>query len=579
MYIRNKVSVAPILKVPGTGVRLGSGVMGDAHRNNIEYLKSLSIDSILYWFRDKAGLDAPGEPYRGHFEDNIRGQTAGLFMMGAGNSLRWREDDELRRKLDQIVDTIDATKEADGFIEPIPKVLFGTKEYPNYVRVWLNYGLLAAHMVGNAKALPLMRGMQSWFNRCDERVIAKDLTLGFQGVISNTTVYLTEAGIQEDLDVTVEYYQENWWLAQLICRDHKAIYARPRPHGTELEAITAYMDLYIATGMPLYLNAVNGAYHMFKDKWQHVGGGILAIEFQDIEPGCYWLDPVYKYNELCCSAHWIYLNQRYHLLFPDVEEHVGEIEKSFYNVAIANQSGSEHIRYHAYIDTQKDENRFTPVSCCAGLGTRIFGSLPEFLYSTAEDGLYVDIYANSEITWSHAGQDVTLKTETDQPTGGRVEITVQPSSPVEMNLRFRIPGWAASPVEVLVNGEACITGEPGSYVSVNRSWNAGDRVSFELPMSFRVTKYEGFEDAPKKGMRRFDRYAYEFGPLLMAVTGPANFGGRYTLISQDPDNPSSWMKPVSSESGHFTIPGMPCHRVVPYHEIEEGHFTCYPIFG
>ena len=41
----------------------------------------------------------------------------------------------------------------------------------------------------------------------------------------------------------------------------------------ELEAITAYMDLYLATGKPLYLNAVNGAYRMFKEKWQHAGAG------------------------------------------------------------------------------------------------------------------------------------------------------------------------------------------------------------------------------------------------------------------------------------------------------------------
>ncbi len=107
---------------------------------------------------------------------------------------------------------------------------------------------------------------------------------------------------------------------------------------------------------------------------------------------------MHKYNELCCSAHWIYLNQRYHMLYPEVEEHVSEIEKSLYNVAIANQAGSEHIRYHAFIDTQKDEDRFTPVSCCAGLGTRLFGSLPEFLYSVTPDGLYVDIYAGSQIT-------------------------------------------------------------------------------------------------------------------------------------------------------------------------------------
>ena len=85
--------------IPKNGVRLTGGLLEKAFENNIGYLKGLSMDSILYWFRVKAGLPAPGAPYRGHFEDNIKGQTAGLFLMGAANSLSWHEDAELRQKV------------------------------------------------------------------------------------------------------------------------------------------------------------------------------------------------------------------------------------------------------------------------------------------------------------------------------------------------------------------------------------------------------------------------------------------------------------------------------------------------
>ena len=111
--------IPPSIQAPAAGVRLCSGLLKQAFDNNIGYLKSLSMDSILYWFRVKAGLPAPGKPYRGHFEDNIKGQTAGLFLMGAANSLRWHEDGELQQKVNEIVDCIDACKEPDGFFEPI----------------------------------------------------------------------------------------------------------------------------------------------------------------------------------------------------------------------------------------------------------------------------------------------------------------------------------------------------------------------------------------------------------------------------------------------------------------------------
>ncbi len=72
---------------PLRGVELTGGPFLTAFRSNIGYLKGLSLDSILYWFRVKAGLPAPGQPYRGHFEDNIKGQTAGLFLMGAAQNV------------------------------------------------------------------------------------------------------------------------------------------------------------------------------------------------------------------------------------------------------------------------------------------------------------------------------------------------------------------------------------------------------------------------------------------------------------------------------------------------------------
>ncbi len=566
--------ISPLVSVPVTGVRLTGGLLKRAHDDNIGYLKNLSLDSILYWFRVKAGLPAPGEPYRGHFEDNIKGQTAGLFLMGAANSLRWQEDAELRRRVNVIVDCIDACKEPDGFFEPIPKNEFGTKEYPNYVRVWLNYGLKAASLIGNEKALPLMRGMQSWFNRCDERVIAKDLILGFQGVIANTTVYLSEVGLPEDLDTTVNYYQENWWLGQFIRGDDSAVHKRPTPHGTELEAINAYMDLYIATGKPLYLNAVNSAYRMFKEKWQHVGGGIVAIENTEIYPGCNWLDPAHKYNELCCTAHWIYLNQRYHRLFPDVEKYVGEIEQSIYNVVVANQIGQEHIRYHAYLDIQKDGDRSTPVSCCAGQGTRVLGSLPEFLYSIAPDGLYIDIYANSEIAWSCEGVPVTLLTQTEQPTGGGVNIRVALPSPQSFTLRLRIPAWATSEVAIYVNGERETTGTPGSYCAITRAWSDRDTISFTLPMGFRVTRYSGGDAIPG-----LDRYAIEYGPLLLGLVGSLDFRGKYIKINHDPVDPSAWLVPVAGKPCHFAVRNKPGYEYMPYYEIQDQTFTCYPVIG
>ena len=52
---------------------------------------------------------------------DLPGQEAGRFLMGAGNTLRWIENAELRKRMDQIVDVIDECKEPDGYIMAYPK--------------------------------------------------------------------------------------------------------------------------------------------------------------------------------------------------------------------------------------------------------------------------------------------------------------------------------------------------------------------------------------------------------------------------------------------------------------------------
>ena len=140
----------------------------------------------------------------------------------------------------------------------------------------------------------------------------------FSGILANTRLYDSPVGIWKDIQVAIQAYQETWWLEQLIAGDHRAIYDHPgnHPHGTLLTTLEGYLDIYRATGEPIYINAVKSALNMYEDKWQHVGGGIVMCEYDTYYPGCNWLSPNHKYNELCMTNFWVLLNQRMHLLEP-----------------------------------------------------------------------------------------------------------------------------------------------------------------------------------------------------------------------------------------------------------------------
>jgi len=573
----DRMAVKDRVFTPLNGVSLKSGLFQTVFDNNRHFLKQFKFEDLLYWFDEKLGKSSGGQPYRGHFEDNLKGQTASQYLMGAGNALRWVEDEELHRGIDRILDKIEECEEPDGFMMPISKYEFADHEYPHYTRIWLNYGLVAAGLAGHERAWAMLRRWQDWFNQCPDLPVIRYTNLAFQGIVASTYMLQTPVGKWEDAEVARKYYEEDWRLAQFMQMERDAIHRRfqpgyePHPHGTEIESLEGYLDLYRATGAPYYLKAVLGARELYKRDWQHPGGGIVMCEFLDAFPGCGWISNRYPYNEFCCTAFWANLNQRLHRLFPDEEDYVNEIERSIYNIAFANQDGGERIRYFAHMEGTKDVGG--TVTCCCGVGTRLYGMLPEYLYSVSEDSLYVDIYAASEIEWRREAGSVQVETETAMPADGRVRIRLRMDKGARFTLSLRMPGWMAGSAAVSVNGETTATGEPGTYLKLERLWKDGDEVAFVLPMAFHPIKYTG-----KEQIELFDRYSFERGPMVYAVAGElTNF--RTTWVRHAPEAVNEWALPTG-DGQTFAIEGDPAHTLTPYYLLnDQTPMTCFPIFA
>jgi DUF1680 family protein len=576
---------------PLHGIELTGGLLLRAFENNIKYLQTINIDSALYWFRKRAKKYAPGEPYRGHFEDNLHGQTAGLLLMGAGNALRWAECESLREIVDYIIGEIKDCGDPDGYIMAIERELFATKEYPHYVRIWITYGLYAAYLSGNSDAGILLLNWQNWFNNeCGDLPVIKYLCLAFQGTVCSPYVYNTPFGTKKDIEITQKYYEEPWRLAQYINGEKDAVQTRrqhgiePHAHGTEIEAFEGYLDLYKATGNYYYINAAFAFYEAYKKDWQHAGGGIVMCEAEISTPGCAWLKPSRAYNELCCTAFWIWLNQRFHRLYPDEEKYVGEIEKSLYNIAIANQDGGNSIRYFAWLEGRRAAGGSTHgglVHCCCGVGARIFGMLPEFLYSISDDSIYFDIYGASKFAWERENNSVSVTQITNMPYDGKIKIEISCEKDEKFKLMLRIPAWAEKEAEV-VCGDDTYIGSPGSYLCIEKIWESGvcHMIEFELKFQWSLSYYTGAEHVAGQ-----IRCALECGPLLMAavsdaIEAPADNYLDLFKLNLCPEDFSSWLAEDGKGSLRYKIKGHGGLTLMPYFEVETGrYFTCYPLYG
>ncbi len=130
--------------------------------------------------------------------------------------------------------------------------------------------------------------------------------------------------------------------------------------------------------------------------------------------------------------------------------------------------------------------------------------------ATSDNGLAAWLYAASEVTAKvgPAGEEVTIKEQTDYPFNGRVKLTVTPAraAGVKFPLYLRVPRWAVGCKLRVAGKVANVQAEPGKYLCIDRKWSKGDTVIFEMKMQLSLTTW------PRTGAVTVDR-----GPLSYSV--------------------------------------------------------------
>ena len=536
---------------PTSDVTLRGGMLLAAFERNIKYqVSNWNMDSS--WTR---WLPAANE---------------GRRMAAAGNILRWVDHPTLRTKLDSLVDSIASRQRADGYALPysdsdMAKAVYGANnERMPYDRRNFTLGLLAAGQV-NPSAIRIARKFQDWLYSSPYINTMLDGALGTMGDQPNLSMYFSPAGRDEDVIVRERYWRQDWWLAQLKDQQPAAISRFPlnRAHSYAAAPWATYCDAYRATGDPQCIDAMLAAWQTYRDHFVHLGGSAAICENCD---NAYPAKSYYLHKhtgENCGGALWIDFNHRLLQLYPDQERFAAEIERTLYNVTLANQDSNGNIRYHTNLLETKDSANAIG-TCCEVTNTVVLARLPEFLYSITSDGIYVNLYSPSTITWNQGGSKVTLHTSTQFPDDANVSLKLSVSNLAPVKVRLRIPSWASGNVAILINGKTVAAGAPGTYLTLDRTWSTDNTISFNVPMGFRLTPYTGFDRDPDH-----ERYGLEYGPLLMSLVGG-------THLNLTPGSLIGNLSPVPGRPLYFNVAGYPNLKYVPYVDIRDETFTSFP---
>ena len=108
-------------------------------------------------------------------------------------------------------------------------------------------------------------------------------------------------------------------------------------------------------------------------------------------------------------------------------------------------------------------------------------------YFRGADGVSVNLYVPSRLSWTQNTVRCTLEQETDYPAGSLVTLKMDAEKPVEFALRLRVPAWAGRGTSVAVNGKRETAAvKAGTFLTLQRTWKAGDRVELELDQPVRT---------------------------------------------------------------------------------------------
>jgi uncharacterized protein len=121
-----------------------------------------------------------------------------------------------------------------------------------------------------------------------------------------------------------------------------------------------------------------------------------------------------------------------------------------------------------------------------------------------DKSLFLNLFIPSELSWPEKG--LTIRQETKFPESDTTQLRVKAEKPVALSLMVRWPAWSEK-LSVRVNGKAQkITGAPGSYVAINRTWQNGDRVDVQLRMALHTEPLPGTTNI----------VAVLYGPVVLA---------------------------------------------------------------
>lgn len=307
------------------------------------------------------------------------------------------------------------------------------------------------------------------------------------------------------------------------CQDHKPFKEMDAMVGHAVRAVyytSSVSDLYAEIGDPGYKHSLETLWKNMTEKRMYVTGGIGSRYDFEAFGKDYELPNERAYTETCAAIGSVMWNWRMLALEADAR-YADLLEWTLYNAVLPGWSlDGRGYFYQNPLSDDGSHRRQTwfYCACCPPNVARLVASFASYIYSVSDHSVYLHLFADSQLDTSLPdGTKVKLRQESNYPWEGKIHIGIKSTG--EFALKLRIPGWCGSAPTVTVNGQVSTQKvQPGSYLELKRSWQAGDSVEIELPLEVR------FLEAHPHVIELNNHIAISRGPLVYCLEAADNKG-------------------------------------------------------
>ena len=507
-------------------VTLEEGPLAQARDWNRSYLMRLPNDRLLHTFRITAGIPSNAAPLGGWEEPKceLRGHFVGHYMSACALLFAATGDTAVKSKADELVAGIaecQAKLDENGYVSAFPTELFDRLD--RRVNVWAPFYTMHKIMAGlfdmnvhtsNAQALDVLVKLAGWVDAWTaaktEEHMQDILNTEYGGM--NEVLYNLAAVTGDDRWARAgDRFTKKVFFTPLALRQDQL---KGQHMNTHVPQVTGAARRYELSQDYRFADVAQFFFETVSQSRTYATGGSSNNEHWLVDPNHLAIEKnVSSHHQECCCSYNMMKLARHLYAWSGDPRLIDYYERNLLNHRLGTiDPATGHTSYFlslapgAWKTTCTEEDSFW---CCTGTATEEFAKLNDTIYYHSDNALYVNLYFPSTVNWRERG--VRLKQVTDFPVSGRATLTIEASPAAPWTLRLRIPAWTAAENSIAINGKRLeVAGTPGTYLTLTRTWQSGDRITLDLPM--RLTVEPLVDDRTQQ--------AFFYGPLVLAGQFP-----------------------------------------------------------